>query len=96
MKRNLLDITLEEVIEVLKLGDSWFSNIEYKIKKIKRDHANIDGVYEEWIRVYFERDGEPHIIMNISHNKNVINLCKGNTFYRNIYRIVKYLEDRNF
>lgn len=93
MCRKLIDITIEEVIQLLRLSEGWHPNTDYKMKIVE---GNSLASRERWVRVYYEWDNEEKIVMNISDTKNAISICSGNTYYRTIYRIVKYLQDRGF
>lgn len=93
MGRKLIDITMDEVIQLLKLGEGWHPNTDYKMKVVG---GNSFASPERWVRVYYEWANEEKIVMNISDSKNAISICIGNTYYRTIYRIVKYLQERGF
>ncbi len=91
--RKLVDITMEEIIQLLKLSEGWSSGLEYKMKIMNRSSM---ASPEKWVRVYYEWEGEEHVVMNISDGENAISIYKGNTYYRTVYRVVKYLERRGF
>lgn len=93
MGRKLIDISIEEVIQLLKFSESYHPDTQYKMK-IMTDTSFIEK--RQWVRVYYEYDNEEKVVMNISDTKDAIIICQGNTYYRTIYRIVKYLQDRGF
>ena len=96
LKRKLIDISMEEVIVILKLSEGWQQNTDYKMKVMYGSSDAFNVSPKQWIRVYYEWEGEERIVMNISDTKDAIDIISGNKYYRTIYRIVKYLQERGF
>lgn len=88
--RSLVDITLEEAMRVMDLGEGFRENTIYKLR------TKIDTFGEPFAQLYFIEDNHEKIAANFSDDKNAVSLCQGNTYYRTIYRVVKYLEKRGF
>jgi hypothetical protein len=93
-KRSLVDITLEEAVEVLKLGEGFYEGIPYqlRINPLNR-FPDKDRKFAQLYHVYKQ---EETIDVNFSDTKNAVHLCRGNEYYRTHYRIVKYLEKQGF
>lgn len=96
LKRKLIDISMEEVIVILKLSEGWQQNTDYKMKVMYGSSDAFNVSPKQWIRVYYEWEDEERIVMNISDTKDAIDIISGNRYYRTIYRIVKYLQNRGF
>jgi hypothetical protein len=89
-KRKLVDITLEEATEVLRLGEGFYAGNNYQIRK----RNDIWG--EPFAQLFFDYDNQEHIAANFGDHKNAVSIFIGNTYYRTMYRIVKYLEKQGF
>lgn len=93
-KRSLADITRDEAIEVLKLGEGFYegNNYQLRVKSLDR-FSDRDRKFAQLYHVY---KGEETIDVNFSDDENAVHLCQGNEYYRTYYRIVKYLEKQGF
>ena len=97
-KRKLVDITLDEAIHVLKLGEGHQSGLSYKLR-VKNSSHNQD---KKFAQLYYisQRIGENKesegISVNFSDDENAVVLCQGNKYYRTHYKIIKYLESKGF
>ncbi|MBD3310852.1 hypothetical protein GF351_06560 [Candidatus Woesearchaeota archaeon] len=89
-KRSLVDITLDEAVRVLELGEGLHQNMNYQLR------TKTNPLDEKFAQLYYVWDNEEHISANFSDTKNAVSLCDGNSYYRTHYRIVKYLEERGF
>ncbi len=90
MHRKLVDITLEEAVEVMKLGEGYHASASYQLRR----KTNVQEL--DFAQLYYEYEGEEHISANFSDSPNAVSLCHGNTYYRTMYRVVEYLESRGF
>ena len=88
--RTLLDNTLEEAVEVMKLGENYDSRRNYQLRK-RRNCQDID-----FAQLFYLEGKEEKIAANFSDTKNAVHLCQGNTYYRTMYSIIKYLGRRGF
>ena len=93
-KRKLTDITLEEAVEVIRLADKYHQGVSYEITNKK------DPFGDPFVQLYYLQSDGKHlserISANFSHDKDSVSICEGNTFFRNHYKIIKYLENRGF
>ncbi len=89
-QRKLIDITLDEAVRVLELGEGLHQNMNYRL----RTKTNPFG--EKFAQLFYVWDHQEHITANFSDTKNAVRLCDGNLYYRTHYQIVKYLEERGF
>jgi len=89
-KRSLLDITLEEAIEVIKLGKGYVEGINYQLK-IGKDFWNHDAA-----KLYYVEGKEEGLAVTFSDSKNAVRLYQGNTCYGTLHDIIKFLEERGF
>lgn len=89
-KRNLVDITLEEAIKVIQLGEGYSKSMNYQLRR----KTNPFG--EKFAQLYYVYDNEESIAANFSDTKDAVKLCDGNEYYRTYYRIIKFLEERGF
>lgn len=92
-KRTLLDITLEEAIEVIKLGGGFSPNVDYKLRKGKNPFG------EPFMQLYYMVNShtsrpEETIAANFTDDENGVSLCEGNKYFRTLHRIVRYLDKR--
>lgn len=95
IKRKLVDITLEEAVEVMKLGEGFDEGVNYQLRKgINPQNIQFAQLYYHWINE--KRINEEIIAANFSDTKDAVILCHGNKYYRTHYRIIKYLEKRGF
>ena len=95
-KRKLLDITLEEAVEVLKLGEGYFEDTLYQLRVREGRDKEFAQLYYEYDDRVVEKKEIEVIVANFGDDENAVNLCKGNDYYRTMYRIVKFLEEQGF
>ena len=95
-KRSLVDITLAEAVEVLRLGEGFYEGNNYQLRIKPLNHFFDKD--RKFAQLYFvtAQSHEEVICVNFSDDKNAVHLCQGNEYYRTHYRIVKYLEGRGF
>tara|TARA_Y100000310_G_C20656646_1_gene802304 strand:+ start:629 stop:937 length:309 start_codon:yes stop_codon:yes gene_type:complete len=89
--RKLVDITLEEAVEVMVLGEGFQEGAEYQLRV--RTSA-VGG--KKFAQLFYVWDEDESIAANFSDNKDAVSLCQGNKYYRTHYRIIKFLEGRGF
>ncbi len=89
-KRKLVDITLDEALRVIEMGEGFHQNMNYQLR------TRNNPFDERFAQLFYVWNGEDHIAANFSDTKNAVILCDGNSYYRTHYRIVKYLEERGF
>lgn len=93
-KRSLVDITRDEAIEVLKLGEGFYEGNNYQLRVKPLDHfTDKDRKFAQLYHVYKR---EEIIDVNFSDDENAVHLCQGNEYYRTHYRIIRYLEKQGF
>jgi len=103
IKRSLVDITLSEAIQVMKLGEGYDEDMHYRLRK----KENCQGL--KFAQLYYVPDHKgtfcrlgpmcdhkETIAANFSDSKDAVTLWRGNEYYRTFYRITKYLEERGF
>ena len=89
-RRKLVNITLDEAVRVMELGEGLHQNMNYQLR------TRVNALDEKFAQLFYVWDGQEHIAANFSDTKNAVNLCHGNSYYRTQYRIIKYFEKRGF
>ena len=90
------DITLEEAIEVLKLGEGYEKEQTYQLRRKKNfQQVEFSQLYYVYTP-YGKNQPEEQICVNFSDEENSVSLCRGNHYFRTHYRITKYLEQQGF
>ncbi len=88
--RKLVDITLDEAVQVIRLGEGHSENIRYKLRRK-------ENPFRENFTQLFYKDSKGEVIAaNFFDGKDAVTLCQGNSYYRTFYGIVKYLEKQGF
>lgn len=90
------DITLEEAIEILKLGEGYLKTHQGDYK-LRRETKN-DYSWSEIYYTYQPEQGNPQEVRcaSFTDNINSVTLFKGNKEFRTFLRIIRYLEQQNF
>jgi len=95
-KRKLVDITLEEAIEVMRLGERYYHypRVTYQLRR----KTNTLGITFAQLFCVFEEGEQKRelIAANFSDTENAVTLCQGAQHYRTYYRIIKFLESKGF
>ena len=100
-RRKLLDITLEEVIEVLKLAGQHNDFYKYSLK-VMSDTPRSDGKMRKWVRVEYQyispftSKTSTDIVLNIADNNRLLQFMSDISRMGTIYKVIKYLEQREF
>ncbi len=89
-KRSLVDITLDEAVRVLELGEGIHQKMRYQLR------TKSDPFDKPFAQLFYILDHGEYIAVNFSDSKDAVKLCHGNLYYRTHYRIIKYLEGRGF
>ena len=89
-KRKLVDITLEEAVRVLELGEGLHKDTNYQLR------TRTNTFDETFAQLFYVFGEEEHITANFSDLEDAVILVDGNSFYRTCYKIIKYLEERGF
>ena len=89
-KRKLVDITLDEAIKVIELGEGLHENQEYQLRK----KTNVQDI--KFAQLFYVYDDKEYISANFSDTKNAVKIIHGNSYYRTHYKIIKYLESQGF
>ena len=91
-KRKLVNITLEEAVKVIQLGEGFYESANYQLR------TKTNEFDEKFAQLFYvsPSTGRENIAANFSDSENAVKLCLGNEYYRIFYRIIKYLEKRGF
>ncbi len=88
--RKLVDITLEEAVEVLKLGEGFQEGVEYQLR-VKTSPQEV-----RFAQLFYVWDEDDRIAANFSDQVDAVTLFEGNNYFRTFPRIVRYLDVRGF
>ena len=89
-KKKLVDITLEEAVMVIHLGEGFCESESYQLR-IKTNPFD-----EKFAQLFYVRNNIEHVAANFSDTKDAVMLADGDSCYRTFYRIIRYLEGRGF
>ncbi|MBU2612423.1 MAG: hypothetical protein KKB62_01740 [Nanoarchaeota archaeon] len=98
MSKKLVDITLEEAINVLRLGEGYQKGVHYHL----RVKNSVQDKGKKFAQLFYRHKGRrddeerDYISVNFCDEENAVTLCEGNKYYRTHYRITKYLEGQGF
>ncbi len=99
-RRKLLDITLEEVIDILEICGYYYENKEYYLTVEEDKNSCSMGKIRKWVRVNYICPSipsfNPKIIMNITDNIHAIHFVEGEMNFRDHYKVIQYLDKQGF
>jgi len=89
-ERKLVDITLDEAVEVLRLAEIHEESAEYELR------LKVNARLGDFAQLSYELDGDRHTAANFSDTENAVILYAGIGSFGTHHKIIRYLDERGF